>query len=426
MPAIKVENLSKEYVIGGRRERHRTIREDLSGGFASPLRTLRRLVGGPSPGERFRALDGVSFEVAPGEAVGIIGRNGAGKSTLLKILSRITDPTSGRAELSGRVSSLLEVGTGFHPELTGRENVFLNGALLGMSKSEVRAKFDEIVAFSEVEKFIDTPVKRYSSGMYLRLAFAVAAHLDPEILIVDEVLAVGDAPFQRKCLGKMEEAGKQGRTILFVSHNMGAVRRFCGRAVWLDEGRVRRTGTAADVADEYIQKTVRAEGAEDIGKVLSALPPDPVFRLKGISVRQGGAPCASVVNGRPAEIAVRYAVRERTAGLRVFFDLCDDEGNILIRSFNDDDADVPSVVDPGEYVSSATVPADLLAPRTYELRVFGTIHNVRSIPPGGVGIPFPVEASNGLNRAYPNEPVRSRLQARIPWRTEEAPRGPAG
>ena len=426
MPAIKVERLSKEYVIGGRRESHRTIREELSGGLASPLRTLRRLAGGPPPAERFLALDGVSFEVTPGEAVGIIGRNGAGKSTLLKILSRITEPTSGRAELSGRVSSLLEVGTGFHPELTGRENVFLNGALLGMRKSEVRAKFDEIVAFSEVEKFVDTPVKRYSSGMYLRLAFAVAAHLDPEILIVDEVLAVGDAPFQRKCLGKMEEAGKQGRTILFVSHNMGAVRRFCGRAVWLDGGRVRRTGTAADVADEYIQRTVRAEGAEDIGKVLSALPPDPVFRLKGISVRQGGTPCASVVNGRPAEIVVRYAVRERTAGLRVFFDLCDDEGNILIRSFNDDDADVPSVVDPGEYVSSATVPADLLAPRTYELRVFGTIHNVRSIPPGGVGIPFPVEASNGLNRAYPNEPIRSRLQARIPWRTEAAPRGSVG
>jgi len=220
--AIRVENLGKLYHLG-KRERYRTLRDTLVASIAAPFRRLR---SGPSSSggpETIWALKDVSFEVKHGEVIGIIGRNGAGKSTLLKILSRITEPTEGQATISGRVGSLLEVGTGFHPELTGRDNIFLNGAILGMKKAEIERKFDEIVAFAEVERFIDTPVKHYSSGMYVRLAFAVAAHLEPEILIVDEVLAVGDVAFQKKCLGKMGEASRSGRTVLFVSHNMAAV-----------------------------------------------------------------------------------------------------------------------------------------------------------------------------------------------------------
>ena len=209
--------------------------------------------------EEFWALKDVSFSIDSGDVVGIIGRNGAGKSTLLKLLSRITEPTSGSIRLRGRVASLLEVGTGFHPELTGRENIFLNGAILGMARAEIKRKFDEIVAFAEVEKFLDTPVKRYSSGMYVRLAFAVAAHLEPEILIVDEVLAVGDAQFQKKCLGKMQDVSKGGRTVLFVSHNMGAVTTLCRKAIWLNGGRIVRTGSAREVVDEYLTASSEAQ-----------------------------------------------------------------------------------------------------------------------------------------------------------------------
>src|SRR5665647_236733 len=242
---IKVENLSKSYIIRQQGQSNYValrdvIAEKVKGTFN---KTKNLVINKPVPKtnskEDFWALDDINFEVQQGDRIGIIGRNGAGKSTLLKILSRITEPTSGRFSIKGRIASLLEVGTGFHPELTGRENIFLNGAILGMSKVEIKSKFDEIVAFAEVEKFLDTPVKRYSSGMYVRLAFAVAAHLEPEILIVDEVLAVGDAQFQKKCLGKMQDVTTQGRTILFVSHSMAAIRNLCNKTIYLDSGRVR-------------------------------------------------------------------------------------------------------------------------------------------------------------------------------------------
>lgn len=254
---ITVENLSKKYIIGHQKqERYTALRDVLTNGtkrFTHMLRhpfTAREI---DSEHEEFWALKDVNFDIQQGDRVGIIGRNGAGKSTLLKILSRITEPTSGKISIKGRVASLLEVGTGFHPELTGRENIFLNGAILGMSKAEIKSKFDEIVAFAEVEKFLDTPVKRYSSGMYVRLAFAVAAHLEPEILIVDEVLAVGDAQFQKKCLGKMESAGKDGRTVLFVSHNMVALKSLCTKAIWLNAGSVVGNGCAEEVVSNYLQ-----------------------------------------------------------------------------------------------------------------------------------------------------------------------------
>lgn len=247
-PIIKVEGLGKQYRVGSRLQNFATLRDSISAAVRKPLAALRP--NGHS--ETFWALRDVDFEVAPGEVIGVIGRNGAGKSTLLKILSRITEPTTGRVELYGRVASLLEVGTGFHPELTGRENVFLNGAVLGMRKAEIDRKFDEIVAFAEIEKFIDTPVKHYSSGMYVRLAFAVAAHLEPEILIIDEVLAVGDAQFQKRCLGKMNEVARSGRTVLFVSHNLRAVAQLCGHCIWIDGGRVISHGLANEVVVDYL------------------------------------------------------------------------------------------------------------------------------------------------------------------------------
>jgi lipopolysaccharide transport system ATP-binding protein len=276
--AIRVENLSKRYRIG-EHVSYRTLRDAIGNALRKPFEKRSPSVNG-DVGDRKEnghvwALREVSLEVKPGEVVGIIGRNGAGKSTLLKILSRITRPTSGCAEIFGRVGSLLEVGTGFHPELTGRENVYLNAAVLGMKKKEISRKFDEIVAFAEIEKFIDTPVKRYSSGMYVRLAFSVAAHLEPEILLVDEVLAVGDLAFQRKCLGKMQAVGTQGRTVLFVSHQMSAIRSLCERAIWLDSGTVIHQGSSSKVVREYEEcqtrplegfSSVATRSPHDIGK----------------------------------------------------------------------------------------------------------------------------------------------------------------
>ena len=264
--AIRVDNLSKLYHIGALHQRHDTLRDALTGFLprisrisrnkkinSDNSRNSRQASGSPDDDTNLWALKDISFEVKRGEVVGIIGRNGAGKSTLLKILSRITEPTSGHAEIHGRVGSLLEVGTGFHPELTGRENIYLNGAILGMKRAEIDRQFDAIVAFAEIERFLDTPVKRYSSGMYVRLAFAVAAHLEPEILLVDEVLAVGDAAFQKKCLGKMGDVAEQGRTVLFVSHNLIALRSLCPRAIWLSSGELQQDARSVDVVADYLK-----------------------------------------------------------------------------------------------------------------------------------------------------------------------------
>ena len=281
-PIVRVENLSKQYRLGTREAAYGTLRESIVEAVRAPLKRLRGS-NGKRNSETIWALKGVSFEVDPGEVIGIIGRNGAGKSTLLKVLSRITEPTTGRAELYGRVASLLEVGTGFHPELTGRENMYLNGAILGMKKTEIDRKFDQIVAFAELEKFLDTPVKRYSSGMYMRLAFAVASHLEPEILLVDEVLAVGDASFQKKCLGKMGEVAKEGRTVLFVSHNMTAVRSLCRRALWLDSGGIVETGDTGQVVFDYIQKGALPM-LERVWEDSATAPGDDTARLHRISV----------------------------------------------------------------------------------------------------------------------------------------------
>src|SRR5436309_7052925 len=263
--AIRCQGLGKQYRLGPR-QRYRALRDTLPALALAPFRGLRSAMGFGRPtaqGATLWALRDVSFAVSAGEIVGIIGANGAGKSTLLKILSRITEPTEGQAEIHGRVGSLLEVGTGFHPELTGRENVYLNGAILGMRKAEIEARFDEIVAFAEVERFLDTPVKRYSSGMQVRLAFAVAAHLEPEILLIDEILAVGDAAFQRKCLGRMGDVAREGRTVLFVSHNMAVMQALCRRGVFLDGGRVRADAPIGDAVSVYLRQ-VEAMMTEDL------------------------------------------------------------------------------------------------------------------------------------------------------------------
>jgi lipopolysaccharide transport system ATP-binding protein len=283
-PAVRVEDLGKEYRLGGRRDRYLTLRDRLDSLASMPLRAFRGRGERPQQDPPFWALKDVSFEVWPGEVVGCIGRNGAGKSTLLKVLSRITEPTEGAVDINGRVGSLLEVGTGFHPELTGRENVYLNGAILGMRRVEINQKFDEIVAFAEVEKFIDTPVKHYSSGMYMRLAFAVAAHLDPEILIIDEVLAVGDAKFQEKCLSKIGDVARCGRTVLFVSHNMTAIRQLCTRAVMLEAGRLVQAGDVNGCLDRY------ASAPSQSGRILDhSSHCNGAFEMREVEVN--GSPC---------------------------------------------------------------------------------------------------------------------------------------
>lgn len=307
-PAIRVRGLGKRYQLGSRAAAYATIRESISGAMASLLRRNSR---SRAPSRSVWALEDVTFDVMPGEVVGIVGRNGAGKSTLLKILSRITEPTTGRAELVGRVGSLLEVGTGFHPELTGRENVYLSGAILGMSRREVGTKLDQIIEFAEVRPFLDTPVKRYSSGMYARLAFAVAAHLETEILLVDEVLAVGDIRFQNKCLSRMDTAVKEGRTVLFVSHNMSAVASLCTRGLCLEGGRIAREGAIRDVVDYYLRQASLSEAKFD---------GQPVTRA---TVRQ---------YDDELEICAEYAVEQPLSLPCLGFVLSDAMGNPLFGS----------------------------------------------------------------------------------------------
>ena len=361
---VRVESLSKSYRIGGLHPGYVTFREMFAGLVSVPLRRLRRGGGAPKPAsETIWALEDINFEVRPGELVGIVGRNGAGKSTLLKILSRVTKPTTGAADLYGRVGSLLEVGTGFHPDLTGSENVFLSGAILGMRRTEIARKFDEIVAFSEIEKFIDTPVKHYSSGMYVRLAFSVAAHLEPEILIMDEVLAVGDAAFQQKCLDKMHEIRQQGRTIFFVSHNMPAVTRLCRRAIFLEGGRVAADGPAQAVVGQYLSSTwntsaERSWPGEDA-------PGGPVVKLRRMRVRdESGATAPAVDVRREVAIELTYEVLEAGHVLVPVFEFYNEEATHLFSTHDAGTAWRRRQRPPGLYTSTVRIPANLLAEGT--------------------------------------------------------------
>jgi lipopolysaccharide transport system ATP-binding protein len=364
---IRAENLGKKYIIGhqAERERYTALRDVIARGARNWARSLRDLVSGAASvagdeTEEFWALKDVSFEISRGEVVGVIGRNGAGKSTLLKVLSRITEPSEGRVEIKGRVASLLEVGTGFHPELSGRENIYLNGAILGMSRAEIKRKFDEIVAFAEIEKFLDTPVKRYSSGMYVRLAFAVAAHLEPEILIVDEVLAVGDAEFQKKCLGKMQDVAGHGRTVLFVSHNMAAVSTLCPRTLVLHGGKIARDATTSDCLGFYHRLAHSNENhrgsAIPFKGTLSNIAIDTVA-VNGNS----GALYHVVDSSRPIDIAVDVNCAEEILDLRIAIALAHQGQRLLTKH------DGPARMSRGKYTVSFRIPQLLLRPGEYWL-----------------------------------------------------------
>jgi lipopolysaccharide transport system ATP-binding protein len=374
-PIIEVEHLGKRYRIGAR-QAHTSLRDAVAAGIRSPLQRFRN--GKDNGSSTIWALKDVSFDVAPGEVIGIIGRNGAGKSTLLKILSRITRPTKGRALLHGRVGSLLEVGTGFHAELTGRENIFLNGAILGMSKHEIESKFDEIVAFAETGAFLDTPVKHYSSGMTVRLAFAVAAHLEPEILIIDEVLAVGDLAFQKKCLGKMNEVAKAGRTVLFVSHDISAVNALCQRAILLHEGAIVRTGPTSAVTAYYLDTTNKLYSPVTWVDFTPGRNDEIELRTARITQRDNNT---SAIDCRePFSISFEYENRKALPGSRFFVIIRNARGDIVFTTSDYDlmteEATHRRV---GTFVSEVSVPANLLKAGSYYGTIGADIKNERLI-----------------------------------------------
>ncbi len=360
--AIAIEDLGKSYIIGHQASKGDGLRHAVENAVRAPLRFLKTARRRKRETlEEFWALRDINLEIKQGEVVGIIGRNGAGKSTLLKILSRITDPTKGSVRMRGRVSSLLEVGTGFHAELTGRENIFLNGAILGMTRAEIIRKFDEIVAFSGVEKFLDTPVKRYSSGMYVRLAFAVAAHLEPEILIVDEVLAVGDAEFQKKCLDKMDAVGHAGRTVLFVSHNMQAITRLCSRCVLLNEGRIKLDGASSDVANAYLRSDISTTGAREWPDIAAA-PGDQVVRFCAVRVRSERGEVVDTIDIRePVGIELEYEVLLPGYVFLPHFSVRNQDGMHLFVGVDVDRTWRERRRPPGRYVSTGWIPGNLLA-----------------------------------------------------------------
>lgn len=374
--AIKVDGLNKCFRLGQKEETHKELGSVVIDFLKSPIRNYRKYrslydfsdVTSGSPDQQFDdviwAVKNLSFEVKQGEVLGIIGRNGAGKSTLLKILSKITPPTTGQIELRGRVSSLLEVGTGFHPELTGRENVYLNGTVLGMRKKEVDRKFDEIVDFSGVEKFLDTPVKRYSSGMKVRLAFAVAAHLEPEILIIDEVLAVGDARFQKKCLNKMQDVGQEGRTVLFVSHNMSAVTRMCKRAIHLHDGQLVQDGIASDVVSEYLDTGIGLSNIKEWPDITNA-PGNDIVRLRVVRVKNVEGQIQGAVDIRQSvALEMEFDVLEGGHVLMPYFEVINHENTNVFATVDQDPEWRNRPRQVGRYVSTAWIPGNLLSEGT--------------------------------------------------------------
>jgi lipopolysaccharide transport system ATP-binding protein len=424
-PAVSVEHLSKRYRIGAAQSRFRygLLRDVLADVVTTPVRFAKALMGKAtrhtSPSSYIWALDDVSFDVEEGRVLGIVGRNGAGKSTLLKILSRVTEPTKGLVTVRGRVGSLLEVGTGFHPELTGRENIYMNGAVLGMKRAEIERKFDEIVAFSEVEQFVDTPVKRYSSGMYLRLAFAVAAHLEPEILVVDEVLAVGDAEFQKKCLGKMGDVAQQGRTVLFVSHNMSAILRLTQETIVLQKGCLIKRAPTAEAVDFYLGSGLAESGErtwapEDVPATSAPFIPISL-RLKD----PRGRVVQTIRSTEPATVEWEYRLEAPLTGLRVGMYLSTMRGEYVLTAFDVDDAkqyEEFGARPAGHYFSRCTLPADLLNEGRYSLGVNASSFGVRRYFMDENALSFNVDISGAPGTQWPemrHGPVRPRLDWQI-------------
>lgn len=414
-----VENIGKQYRIGAEVNRSPTLRDKLVDIGNWPKRAIKG--EWKRKYETFWALKDISFEVKKGQVLGVIGRNGAGKSTLLKILSRVTEPTEGRAIVNGRIGSLLEVGTGFHPELTGRENIYLNGAVLGMKRFDIERKFDEIVEFSGVSKFIDTPVKRYSSGMYLRLAFSVAAHLEPEILVVDEVLAVGDAEFQRKCLGKMDDVAKEGRTVLFVSHDMSAILRLTDEAIVLDKGRIIHRAPTQDAVDFYMSSRLSQSGErtwreEEI--------PESSAPFKPISIRIKDKENRVVDVARSAEpltIEVEYEIEEDIKGLRVGIYLQTGMGEYIFAAFDTDMAEnyeKYSIRKSGKYVSRCEIPAHFLNERKYVLGVNASSYRVKRYFQDEHALSFGVDTAGAPGKQWPERRIGA-IRPDLGWRIEK-------
>jgi lipopolysaccharide transport system ATP-binding protein len=417
-PAISVEGLRKYYRLG-QREPYKALRDVLAGAFTAPLRHVHRR---RREVEGIWALDDVTFELPRGEVLGLIGANGAGKSTLLKVLSRITAPTEGQVVIRGRVGSLLEVGTGFHPELTGRENVYLNGAVLGMRKAEIDRRFDEIVEFSGISRFLDTPVKRYSSGMQVRLAFSVAAHLEPEILLVDEVLAVGDAEFQRRCLGKMHDVTRHGRTIVFVSHNLAAVRSLCSRTILLEKGQLLFDGGTEEAVERYLGRggheaaVVEGERLEERVAKRRLYGSDPLFRCDRIAVLdEAGLPASSFRSDEEIRIAVDYTVLRPVPSFRTLVTLTDGNQVPVLRTESVDDTEAPVALQPGSYRSEVAIPGGLLGDAQLDLNVSLIAEVNQVIDYAGVvqlDVRFAGHGSNTRGKAY--------LRPLLSWRTEAA------
>jgi lipopolysaccharide transport system ATP-binding protein len=376
VPIIDVGNVSKRYVLGSSSRSYGTLRDVMT----ESLQLVSRIARGQAqpPGRSLWALRDVSFRVDQGEVVGVIGRNGSGKSTLLKLLAHITDPTEGRIWISGRLASLLEVGTGFHMELTGRENIYLSAAILGMTRREIRKRFEDIVAFSEIEEFLDTPVKQYSSGMQARLGFAVAAHLDPDILLVDEVLAVGDAAFQAKCLIRMNDIGSEGRTVLFVSHNMGAITKLCSRAIWLDSGRLMADGPTHEVVAQYLFRRA-GQRRRWVRPQEDATIKD--FCLREVCVQDSSGEEAGVIAfDKGFLVSIEYEIQRQLPRLAVEFWLTAADGTVVLTSWDTDDTTISAQPrSPGRYRSVCCVPGHLLRPGIYALTCDGVVPGVRAL-----------------------------------------------
>ena len=420
---IRVENLGKKYIIGHQTEngRYVALRDVLMRNAKNLWNKTKDLVSGKpiiqgDTTEEVWALKDVNFEIKRGEAVGVIGRNGAGKSTLLKILSRITEPTTGRVTLKGRIASLLEVGTGFHPELTGRENIYLNGTILGMTRAEIKRKFDEIVAFAEIEKYLDTPVKRYSSGMYVRLAFSVASHLEPEILLVDEVLAVGDAAFQKKCLGKMEEIGKEERTVLFVSHNMSAINALCTSSMLLGNGQMINFGNVEQIISQYIQ-----ESASNTGRKIwmNGIGDDTIKRREAAVLNSAHEIQTNFAMDEDIVVEMQYDVYKDCDGARIGFRLTSAEGCIVLTSEDTDQANISAKRKKGSYRTRATIPRNFLNEGTYSLTFGCHIPFVKIICFEENCITFNVEHVNGVG-GYVDDKRRGIIRPLLAWNVDRA------
>ncbi|MEE4281667.1 MAG: ABC transporter ATP-binding protein [Pseudomonadales bacterium] len=414
--AIRAENIGKRYRLGETVGNYSTFRESLT----EWLRRSPKKDADQADANDLWALRHLNFEVKQGDVLGIIGRNGAGKSTLLKVLSRVTEPTEGYAEIHGRVGSLLEVGTGFHPELTGRENIFLNGAILGMKRSEIGAKFDEIVDFSEVEQFIDTPVKRYSSGMYLRLAFAVAAHLEPEILVVDEVLAVGDAEFQRKCIGKMSDVAQEGRTVLFVSHNMSAILRLTTDTMVIEKGKMVLRAPSAQAVDYYLSQGFSEEGSRQwqADEVPASAGPFKPIELRVVNAQ--GHEANTVRSVEPCSIEMEYEIAEPITGLRVGLYLMSTRGEYILTSFDTDEPEqyeAMTVRPAGRYVSRCRIPADLLNEGRYVIGVNASSFKIRRYFHDERALAFNVDAAGAPGTHWP-EPRLGPVRPRLDWKID--------